>query len=687
MVFVITKCTRTTKPVTLLSDRRRFSALAQSLGDISLATVDVHIHDNQAKPSNDNALFEPFSAEYVEKVEVMPQLPLQAAASTPRSANPRWKRSHRVMRRTGLAELVSSGDFARAENLRAELLEANIQIQRDLVYANAALHAWQTKPVEERTEAFYTWFSLMPNATIGQIRQTRLTLFDMKRSLFSDPTDLNTIACFGLVASRKGFANFVCPDTLAHVTRFAAPRVSSAFFDECEKAARAFYARFKEDTKDNSAFSIWDAENYHNTFVRTLCLAGHLDDAVDRLSYVLGKEISIAPFTWVIFLETLAYVGREDLLDIVRNHRATATKGISDHGDSKPARDSLSATFLSQKMANYINSGMTYKLDQLREEMTQTSVSSDLWAAAQMKYYHDIAQHIVVLRQFMQYYTCVGIQKELVDRYTQKQSPWYQRSFDKEHPSLPLVKPPPIMGGRKRWPSTHTIAMVWQSIVTFAQDIQSLGQVYRHFLDYWDRYSPSTSTNDWSVSPQGFPNNIRFQYPPIMKPDTVHFHVFLTAFARLSGTDVAMQVMSDMQARSIRPDAHNWTVLSGKYAGFDIKSAERILSRMESTVQDKTTLATSSARKGRNRTLTGPLPRPANWIPGPTLVTYTAILRGLIDQGKLEEARQFEVRMKEAGYVTGSDEHTESVLELLRERESTPRIPWHQRASWRPGKN
>jgi hypothetical protein len=43
--------------------------------------------------------------------------------------------------------------------------------------------------------------------------------------------------------------------------------------------------------------------------------------------------------------------------------------------------------------------------------------------------------------------------------------------------------------------------------------------------------------------------------------------------------------------------------------------------------------------------------------------------------------------MKEAGYVAGSDERTESVLELLRERESTPRIPWHLRASWRPGKN
>lgn len=353
----------------------------------------------------------------------------------------------------------------------------------------------------------------------------------------------------------------------------------------------------------------------------------------------------------------------------------------------KPIPGPLSATDLSQMMADYIDSGNAHLLDQLREDMLRSGLNLDLWAASQMKYYHSIEQHIVVLRQFIRYYTCVGIPKELIHHYIKRGSSSYQPSFDKVHPSLPVIRPLPSMRGRNRWPSTHTIAMVWQSVVAFAQDLRSLGLLYREFLDYWDRYQPSTTMEHWSTSDKGLPGNIRFQYPPVMKPDAVHFHVFITAFARLNGTDAVMQVMSDMHARNIRPDAHNWTVLTGVYTGVDITSAEKILSRMESALPKDAKPAALSTRKDTNRTFTGPLPRPANWIPGPTLVTYTTILRGLIDQGKLEEARQFEGRMIDAGYVAGSDERTERVLELLRERETTHRIPWRQRASWRPGKN
>lgn len=337
-------------------------------------------------------------------------------------------------------------------------------------------------------------------------------------------------------------------------------------------------------------------------------------------------------------------------------------------------------------MADYVDSGNTGFLDQYREEILHSGVTCDLWAAAQMKYYHNIKQHVVVLRQFIRYYACVGIRKELVHRYIDTDSPWYHPSFDKEHPSLPVIRPLPSMRGRNRWPSTHTIAMAWQSVVAFANDLQSLELLYREFLDYWDRYSPSSGMEDWQVSPKGFPSNIRFQYPPIMKPDAVHFHVFVSAFSRLQGAKGVMRVMNDMHARDIRPDAHTWTVLAGNYVGEDFDSVERILSRMETTLPKGAIPAASTIPKDAPRIRTGPLPRPANWIPGPTLVTYTTILRGLVDQDKLEEAREFEVRMKEAGYVDGSDEHTENVLELLRVRESTPRVSWHQRASWRPVK-
>jgi hypothetical protein len=330
MTFLITICRTSRESTALLYNRRRFSAVIQSLGDFSLtAEGDVDIQVKQAKASTDNTLFEPFSDEYVDQVHTVPQVPPPATDSTRRTSHPRWVKSHRVFSDTGLAQLIVNGDFARAENLRRELLDGNVQIKRDVIYADAAVHAWQTKVAEERTEAFYAWFSLFPSAVLGNIRRCRSTLFDVKRRLFSEPTDLNTLACFALVASRKGFANYVCVDIFTHVARFSSPGVSSSFFDACEKAALAFYARFKRDTKENSSFSIWEAENHHNAYVRSLCLAGHLDAAVERISHILNKDIPITSFTWVVFLETLSHVGREDLLEIVRKQRATTPTGES----------------------------------------------------------------------------------------------------------------------------------------------------------------------------------------------------------------------------------------------------------------------------------------------------------------------------------------------------------------------
>lgn len=330
MTFLIAKCRTTRKPTTLLYDRRRLSAVIHSLGDLSLAAeAEVDVRDKQTNISTDHTIFEPFSDEYVDHGDAVPLQLHTATSSTRRSTHPRWVRSHRFFSDAGLARLVANGDFARAENLRQELFDSNVQITRDVVFADAAVHAWETKPAQERTEAFYAWFSLFPSAVLGNIRRCRRTLFDVKRRLFAEPTDLNTLACFALVASRKGFANFVCVDIFTHIARFASPGVSLAFLDACEKAALAFYTRFKGNTQANSSFSIWEAENHHNAYVRSLCLAGHLDAAVERLSYVLDKGIPITAFTWVLFLQTLSHVGREDLVEIVRKKRSTVVSGES----------------------------------------------------------------------------------------------------------------------------------------------------------------------------------------------------------------------------------------------------------------------------------------------------------------------------------------------------------------------
>ena len=108
-----------------------------------------------------------------------------------------------------------------------------------------------------------------------------------------------------------------------------------------------------------------------------------------------------------------------------------------------------------------------------------------------------------------------------------------------------------------------------------------------------------------------------------------------------------------MHACDIHLDAHNWTVLARHYVGQDeMGSAEKILRHMETTLTDDQPMPASSSFRADKQSLIGPISQLAGWIPRPNLVTYTTILRGLIDQGRLEEAKQFKQQMKSAGYVT-----------------------------------
>ena len=63
-----------------------------------------------------------------------------------------------------------------------------------------------------------------------------------------------------------------------------------------------------------------------------------------------------------------------------------------------------------------------------------------------------------------------------------------------------------------------------------------------------------------------------------------------------------MQVLVDMHARDIRPDAHNWTVL----AGHEMGSAEKIDTRAHGD-PIQPTLTSSSFKADKTQTLTGPV--------------------------------------------------------------------------------
>ena len=95
---------------------------------------------------------------------------------------------------------------------------------------------------------------------------------------------------------------------------------------------------------------------------------------------------------------------------------------------------------------------------------------------------------------------------------------WIHGKADGIHLSLPIVSDSLYI---HRWPSTHSISMVWQSLVSLPEDLQSLWAIYKSFLVYWDHYHPSTLL-ECPLIPSDTPLNTRFQYPPVMLPDMVH---------------------------------------------------------------------------------------------------------------------------------------------------------------------
>ena len=105
-----------------------------------------------------------------------------------------------------------------------------------------------------------------------------------------------------------------------------------------------------------------------------------------------------------------------------------------------------SAGHLARMMDEYIASRNMEDLGQLRQEIMRGSAQPDLWVTAQMRFYLGKRRYIVVLRQFMQYYTFIGIPKELVLPYIQEGSLLIHGKVDGIHPLLGFSMGVPRVG-------------------------------------------------------------------------------------------------------------------------------------------------------------------------------------------------------------------------------------------------
>lgn len=338
---------------------------------------------------------------------------------------------------------------------------------------------------------------------------------------------------------------------------------------------------------------------------------------------------------------------------------------------------------LAEKLQGFIESSDAKAINALWHEIAVENRSLDLWVVGIMKFYQNNRRPRLVLEQFLSYFMCIGVPKEWVLHHISKRA---EISEEKLHPLLSVSIPPnfrPAAGGR--FPSTHTLAMVWGALASLVESDTELSSLYETFLYHWDHNHSSINPLP-PVDTDRLWKNISIQYPPVITPDTVMFHVFISRFAKAGLTDVTLAILKDMHSRGIRPDTHNWTAVAGMYAkARDLDRALRILTRMEETnIRSDGDPSHGSTIKSldRVRNRRGPIRHSSDWMPPPNLVTYTSIWRGLIDSGNYEAAREFSDRLESAGYAQGMNERTENVAHLLEEREARHQIHQAQRVSW-----
>lgn len=168
-------------------------------------------------------------------------------------------------------------------------------------------------------------------------------------------------------------------------------------------------------------------------------------------------------------------------------------------------------------------------------------------------------------------------------------------------------------------PSRYTLTLVYTALIRLEHRnaIKSIEAIYDSFLS--TSYSSPTNTD-----------SILSNY---QIPDAANFKPFIDAFCNANEPDRALQVILDMQARSIRPSIHIYTTLIGGYARIgDAEKVYTLLARLEGSTTTAPAWPELDSIKAN--------------FPAPNIITYTTIIKGFAMRRLEKLARNVQRRME-----------------------------------------
>jgi pentatricopeptide repeat protein len=319
------------------------------------------------------------------------------------------------------------------------------------------------------------------------------------------------------------------------------------------------------------------------------------------------------------------------------------------------ARDKTSDTThpftLVNFMSMYLATGRTLALKMLLDKAIRKSFfATSNFLFAEMLLYRRLKQPNLVIKTFMDHFWLSGVpREEVMIRYLRIDSIY--RNYDSssgEDPPLQRFYPfdsSYTLPRGKIWPSKRHCNLIWDALVELTTNDRQLEVLYKKLIDFAE---------------QGFDSP---RSEVVVKADEVpipgHWHApvgaaaftpFMQRLMFAQGPSFGVRILRDMLQLGIPPTTYHYTELAGFYArkGDDPK-VFLILDGMErGRRRDLPERNTNTPQRG----ISGPVEE--YYLPPPTLVTYTSILRGFLIAKHLDGAEKVFARLKSfCDYVPG----------------------------------
>ncbi|KZP26938.1 hypothetical protein FIBSPDRAFT_854280 [Athelia psychrophila] len=567
-----------------------------------------------------------------------------------------------------LLKEVQAGRWDSADTLRRELTETGVPIPHHRAFERAAIASLSSP------DAFGSWLALVPDIrTHGKHRQLR----KIRAALFADPpAHLESIMRFAIIAASKGYAHYVCVQAAASVVRHAPPDVAEQFL------FRLAECQVKEQQGGGTRQRV---KEMFGVAVRTHAGAGRLEDAVTLLQSIRARGIAVSRFTYTMLMQRLTLAGDEARLAIVqelapphvpsilptptmtphfsldtptstlatrlRALRNTMTPRSHPHAINTPISRIPTrelAAFIHDYILHHTPSHPQHAMYSFqhttavsllrRRALGAGNRPAAAFALAEMLVHHQRYEHTEVLRAFSRAFELVGVPAGVRSMLAKDSTQMNPRQF------------------QKLWPTRKHTALVWSALVWLKarepHGRRLVDELYAELLLQARAAQPQPLPQS---SPDAPETALQAPLNPSYLVDEHHFTAFISAFSRERGAPGSARIFADMISLGLKPPEQHWaTMLRALAERREAAAVWGVLDAMES-----------------DGVVGGP-----ETFPRAGIATHTAVLRGFVKAGLVEEAREAARRIRERyGYVMGGGrERTDRVLKLLERLEEQTEI-------------